>query len=995
MTSFTRAFRRIAIALPLMFVLPAALSAQQAPQTPQPQATAPVSTDLPPARSLQTGSTVPWLYEGSDVPRDTEWLFGKMDNGLRYAVRHNGVPPGQVSIRVRVDAGSLHERDNEQGFAHLLEHLLFRESKYLGPAQAIPTWQRLGATFGSDTNAETSPTHTVYKLDLPNASTEEIAESVKLLSGMVRDPVLSQGNIAAELPIVLAEMRDRQGPAERAGDVTRRTLFAGQRLATRMPIGTEATLGAATAKSVGAFHARWYRPENTVISIAGDADPKLLAALVERWFGDWKGQGRATPAPAFGDPKPPRGATGTPPVGEVAVVVEPDLPRSLTYGVMRPWRPVKDTVVYNEGLLIDALSQALINRRLEARARAGGSYLYAQVQQDDTSRSADATYVSFAPLAADWRSALGDVRGVIADALATPPSREELDREIAEFEINFKSAVEQSAVQAGSVLADTIVQAVDIREATASPQTVLQVFTGMKGRVTPDDVLRHTRALFAGDVVRATYVTPAAGEATPAALRTALAAKATPASEVRLTARAISFADLPPVGTPGKVVQSGTTGLAGINQLQFANGVKALLWANPDEPGRVSVKVRFGDGYRAFDAADAPYISLGRSALVGSGLGELGQEELDRISTGRRMGFDFEVGEGAFSFSAQTRRDDLADQLYLFAAKLADPRWDANPVLRAKAAQELAYGSLNTSPTGVLQRDLEYLLRGGDPRFATPGPDVLETVTPAGFKDTWAPVLASGPVEVLIFGDFDEAAAVEALTKTFGALPARTDTNASAANAVRAPAGNAQPTVLRHRGDAAQAAAVIAWPTGGGIDGLRTGRQLEILSQLFNNRLLEALRERLGSSYSPSVGNSWPTDASTGGRIMAVAQLQPQDVPVFFEEAERIAADLAATPPPADELERVTEPLRQLIARASTGNAFWLSQLEGASRDPRLFNLMRSVVNDYSRTTPQAMAALARQYLVPATAFKIAVIPEGQELATRRSQAGASAPAAR
>jgi zinc protease len=201
--------------------------------------------------------------------------------------------------------------------------------------------------------------------------------------------------------------------------------------------------------------------------------------------------------------------------------------------------------------------------------------------------------------------------------------------------------------------------------------------------------------------------------------------------------------------------------------------------------------------------------------------------------------------------------------------------------------------------------------------------------------------------------------------------------------------------VLRHRGDAKQAAAVIAWPTGGGVDGLRTSRQLEILSQLFNNRLLDALRERLGSSYSPSVGNSWPSDAPTGGRIMALAQLQPQDVPVFFEEAERIAADLAANPPPADELERVTEPLRQLVSRASTGNAFWLSQLEGASRDPRLFNLMRSVVNDYSRTTPQAMADLAKRYLVAGNAFKVAVIPEGQELATRRSQPTPRAPAAR
>jgi len=51
------------------------------------------------------GDDVPWLYENSDVPPDREWNFGELSNGLRYAVRRNGVPPGQVSIRIRVDAG--------------------------------------------------------------------------------------------------------------------------------------------------------------------------------------------------------------------------------------------------------------------------------------------------------------------------------------------------------------------------------------------------------------------------------------------------------------------------------------------------------------------------------------------------------------------------------------------------------------------------------------------------------------------------------------------------------------------------------------------------------------------------------------------------------------------------------------------------------------------------------------------------------------------------
>lgn len=1016
MTSNNRATRALALVLASLVAFQPVLAQQDAAspsdktekrapspahgttQAPVPNAAptpaAPIAVPAP--KALQNGADA-WLYKGSDIPPDDKWLFGQMKNGLRYAVRRNGVPPRQISIRVRIDAGSLHEQDSEQGFAHLLEHLLFRESKYLGKAEAISAWQRLGATFGSDTNAETTPTHTAYKLDIPNIDDAKLAESFKLLSGMIREPVLSDGNVAAERPIVLAEKRERGGAAQRTGDLTRQTFFAGQRLAVRNPIGTEATLNGAKGAAVQSFYNRWYRPENTVIVVAGDADPMVLAGLVEKWFGDWKGTGTAGVAPKFGDPVAPKGSVapaGTlAPIGELAVGVEPDLPRSLTYAILRPWRQVQDTIVYNEGLLTDAVAQAIINRRLESRARAGGSYLYAQVQQDDVSRSTDATFVTFAPLTADWKAALADVRSVIADAIANPPTQEEIDREVAQFDVVFANGVEQESVQAGNELADNLINAVDIRETVAAPKVVLDVFRGMKPRLTPAAVLARTRGLFEGTVTRGVYVTPAAGEADVPAFRAALASEAAADGSARVAGEAIAFADLPAVGEPGTIASQKPLGVLEVEQVDFANGVKALLWANDAEPGRVTVRVRFGAGRRAFDAGSAVYAELGEQALVGSGLGELGQNEIDRLATGRKLGFDFAIDDAVFTLTAQTRSEDVNDQLYLFAAKLGMPRWDKEPVLRAKAGAELAYNTYATSPGGVLNRDLEYLVTGGDKRFATPDPAALKAATPEEFRKVWEPLLKQGPIEVLVFGEFDKAKVTEQLRLTFGALAPRDaiPTDVAARVPGFAPAADA-PTVVTHRGDANQAAAVVAWRSGGGTEELRTSRQLEILTQLFNNRLMDALRERAGASYAPQVFSRWPADLETGGRITAVAQLTPETVPLFFAEADKIAADLAANPPTADELARVTEPLAQLIRRASTGNQFWLYNMEGATEDPVRIGLLRSLLPDYSQTTPAAMQALAARYLTKDRIFRMAIIPEGQTLAQAMpSSAGANA----
>ena len=964
MTSLRRALGALA---PLALIVSLPLAAQQAQPPAVPAAVPAPQYALP---------DDPWIYRGTDIPIDPEWLFGEMPNGLRYAVRENGVPPGQVSIRIRIDAGSLHEEASEAGFAHLVEHLTYRQSKYLGAGEAIPTFQRWGAAFGSDTNAETTPTHTVYKLTLPNARPAVLEEAVRLMAGMVREPTLSAANLAADVPIVLSERRDRAGPDMRLADASRETFFKDLRLGNHSVIGTVETLEGATPAAVRAFHDRWYRPEKTVISAVGDVDREVLAALIEKYFADWKGKGPPVEAPDFGDPQLPAGADPANPVGETRVVVEAGQPRALTYAYLRPYVQVVDNMELNRGRLIDAIGLAIVNRRLEARARSGGRYLYAQADNQDISRSTSATFVSLAPLDADWRGALADVRGVIADALAEPPSQDEIDREAAAIEVAFTNQVEQSTIQAGAQLSDEIVQAVDIGEAVGTPDLFLQVYRQSQGRFTPEAVFEHTRALFEGEVIRTLYITPNEGEATAEAIADALREAPEGDASARLSAEAISFADLPPVGTPAAPVARRAIGVFDIEQLDYANGVKALVWNSGNEPGRVTVRVRFGSGWRGFAGDEAVYARLGELALVSAGQGDLGQEEIERVTTGRKITYGFTIDEGAFVFEGQTRQADLADQLYLFAAKLAQPRWDAQPIERALASARLAYDSYGRNANGVLSRDLEFLLSDSDPRFATPGPAELQAATAEGLRKVWEPLLRQGPIEVAVFGDIDTEAAVEAISRTFGALPPREPIPAAAlARGVDFPQGGGAPVVLRHAGDPDQAAAVVAWPGGAGSAGLPESRKVDLLTRIFSNRLLDAMREQAGASYSPTVFSDWPTEIDSGGSIVALAQIPPQQVPAFFAAADAIAADLAANGPTAEELGRAIEPVAQAIDRLQTGHTFWLNQLEGSTRDPNLLAHLRSLLSDYTRVGAPELQLLAIKYLVPGKSYKVAVLP--------------------
>lgn len=909
----------------------------------------------------------PWLYENSDVPIDPAWHFGTLPNGLRYAIRNNGVPPGQVSIRVRVDAGSLMETPDERGYAHFIEHLTFRGSRDVPDGEAKRIWQRLGATFGSDSNAQTTPTGTTYALDLPEANAAGLDESMKILSGMIGAPNIVPQAVDAERAVVMAEMREALGPAVTVGNAAREFYFAGQPLARSNPIGTRESLSAATADTLKAFHDRWYRPERTVIAISGDIDPKVMETYIQRYFGAWSVPGKGAPDPAFGKPDP-----ASP---ETRVIVEPSSPVSIGLAWLRPWHQKADTIAYNQGKLVETLALQIINRRLEQAARGGASYITASVDQQDVSRSVDGTFVTITPIGNDWKKAMRDVRAIIADATETPPSEEDIARDYTQLETAFAIGAENADTEASATQAETMTGAVDIRETTVSAQVALDIYRSAKPLMTPEKMLEATRRMFSGDAKRAMLTLPVAEPGVDVALATEFKSPVEPAKDVRLAAGTVSIDALPKLGPAGTVAARAPLGALKIEKITFSNGVNLLLFANRAEQEKVRINVRWGNGEQSFAPGQETGIWAAPYVLAANGMGNLGQRELDQLTNGRRMEFKFGVSENAFELAAVSRPADYKDQLRLYATKLAFPRWDEGPLARIKAVFSAAENAATSSPDALLGRDLSWMLRNKDGRFAPATVERVNAMTAARFRSIWEPRLKEGPVEVQIFGDVIPEEAIKAVAETFGALPPRKDVPAPEANRSLAfPAHVAKPVVLRHNGAAEQAAAVIAWPTGGGYAALKDSRQLELLSQIINDRLFERFRSMDGAAYSPSVSNVWPLTYKNGGYLAVASQIKPDRIAAFGTIVHDIAHDLATKAVSEDELQRVVAPMRQLLGRASTGNAFWMSQTEGATRDPNVVSALATFGSDLLGTTAADIQRLAVKYLAENKSWSVIVL---------------------
>jgi zinc protease len=122
----------------------------------------------------------PFPHEKSDLKPDPAVTFGKLPNGLRYAILPNHEPRTRASLRLLIDVGSLHETDEQRGLAHFLEHMAFNGSENYPPGTLINFFQRMGMSFGGDTNASTGFDKTTYMLELAQSDDATLAEGLRV-----------------------------------------------------------------------------------------------------------------------------------------------------------------------------------------------------------------------------------------------------------------------------------------------------------------------------------------------------------------------------------------------------------------------------------------------------------------------------------------------------------------------------------------------------------------------------------------------------------------------------------------------------------------------------------------------------------------------------------------------------------------------------------------------------------------------------------------------
>lgn len=921
---------------------------------------------------------------GVDLPElapDPALLTGTLDNGVSYAILQNETPPGRAALRVRFDTGSFNELPGTEGLAHYLEHMAFNGTKNVPEGEMVQILERLGLSFGADTNASTGVDRTVYKLNLPNTKPEVMDAAFMLMRETAENMTLDEDAIDRELGIILSEKRDRDSASYRAWEASMEFLSRGSDALSRLPIGTEEALRSIQSDDFRAYYEAHYHPEKTIVVFVGDADPKVIEARIRETFGDWTGAGKP------GETREPTPATTEP--RQVKVHAEDGLATHIRLMSIRPYLDREDTSERRREETLRRLAFEMISYRMRALAeQVDRPFVSARMGSHSTFDLTEGAAFFAYTQPENWERALRGLETELRRALKFGFTQSELDTQIARFDASVKASVEGANTRPttttnGAGLTSSLMSSIERERVFTHPSQNMARYEAMRDTLTLEAVNIQLRREW-GDTndLSVLMQTSDAPDGIEAKIRAVLLdSRAQPVSELdSVVDKPFAYEDF---GAPGRIVSDTTAEDIDARLIGFENNVRLSLKQTDFQDDLVVIKVAFGDGMLSAPVRNEGLRRMALSVIKESGLEAHQPDELRRLLAGRLVTaskFRALAGSDEFSLLTATSPSDMLLQLQIFAAQLSAQEFRERARVNHIDKMKTWYPRHDVTINDVFSKHVLRRVYGGDERFGFETEDQFYTPELNDIEAWLRPQFERGSIEVTIVGDIDPDVAIEAVGQTLGALPTRDAADAEDSPSVAAMrqvnfgAPSNGPTVFRHKGDENQAQLRIYWPADDGMDPLYA-RQLSVLRAVLRNRLVKDIREGEATTYSPGAGSHASTTFENFGYVVAVLTLKPEDVDAMADKVREIAADLALGNISDDEFNRALKPIVEQLESSEKTNGYWTNVLDDAQSGGLGLKSHRTRTADFETMNVADIRNLAAAVFDPERALDIRTLP--------------------
>ncbi|MCF7807396.1 MAG: insulinase family protein [Candidatus Marinimicrobia bacterium] len=903
------------------------------------------------------------------VPLDPALVQGELENGLKYFIKENAKPENRAELRLVINAGSILEAEDQRGLAHLLEHMCFNGTEDFPKMDLINYLESIGMRFGPDLNAYTSFDETVYMLQVPTDSVNQLNTAFQILENWAHKVSLEGEEIDLERGVVIEEWRLGQGAGQRMFDKQLPIIFKGSRYAVRLPIGSMDVIGNASYETIRRFYRDWYRPDLMAVVAVGDFDAKEIEAKIQDLFS-------ALPAT---ENKPERETYDVPGHEETlyALASDAEATQSSVSILYKHPSKIDRTVGDFQASIVEQLYHEMLNARFnEISQKADAPFLYAYSGKTAWARTSE--LVTLGAGVAEG----GIEKGLEAILIEAERVRQhgfttsELDRAKKDILRSMEKYYQERDKMDSRGFASELIRHFLEEEAVPGIENEYMLYKELIPGIAVAEVnslaqtfiTNENRVVMASSPEKEGLINP-----TKADLAAVLAAiselEIEPYVDKVITEPLLS--DLPQAGS---VVSEKHYDDIDVDELILSNGVRVVLKATDFKNDEIVFQAFSPGGFSLVPDEDLVSAKLAATLMDYSGLGQFSLVDIQKMLAGKSLGSTPYINALHEGLKGSASPEDLELLFQMIYLQFTSSRLDQEAIGSLMKQFQAQLENKSLSPESAYNDTLSVTVNNYHPRRKPFTVDMLGQIDPvkaqAIYDDRFAD---AGDFTFLFVGNFSREQIMPFITQYLGALPS-TDRNESWRDEhIVTPTGKIKKSV--NRGVEPKSRTMIKFT--GEFDYSRQNRyDMYSMMKILNIRLREVLREDMGGVYGVSVWSSVSKYPTPEYSLNVTFGCDPERVDELTQAVLAEINTLRTELPEQANVDKVKESQRREREINIKRNGYWLNSLAvyyRENRDLADFMKFNELIEGFSA---EAAQQAAQRYFDMDNMIQVTLYPE-------------------
>ena len=791
------------------------------------------------------------LGSGADlVPFLPQVRTGTLPNGLRYYIYKNAKPENRAFLTLAVNAGSILEQDNQQGLAHFVEHLAFKNTANFPNGTLLDYLRSLGMRFGPDINAYTSYNSTVYGIEVPTEIGPEGGKRIPpralaVLNDWSWAVAFTPQDVDEERPVVLEEYRLNLGASQRIQKIMLPVLLAGSTYWQRSPIGLPEILQSATAQDLLDFYATWYRTDNMALILVGDFDDQALEQSLASHF---------TAPPPSGPLHRPVYELPNPQKGRFAIetITDPEYQYSRVdfYYKGNPITEQGTLRAFRTGIMDLLIDQIVSLRFDEAALKPDCPYIAAGIGTSRYGLTSNFNTLSVISkpgmLQASLQAVLREKESITRYGFGTG----EISRAKNELLSDLQRMVSEKDRQESSRFIWSFTNHFLSGQNTADVEWEYDAALALLPGITAKDLLDRAKSYYAMDDLTVIQILPESEQANQ--LESATIRRLISASRRERIPRPQEEAQpqtlLAHLPLGGSIIQEQWDAASDTLWWELSNGARVILKETANRNNEILLYAMARGGTTSSPEEEDISATLSAEIMEVSGIGTLNRTELIRALSGHQASLGFSASHFYRTLSGSATTEDAGTLFELLYLTFTQPRIDQDAVAAMIDQYRTVLSQRKESPESIFYDELYSLIYGGNLRFRSMELEDLAKINPEDALRFVQRGMNPADYTFIFVGNID-IATIKAYIETYLAgIPPKTPWNAWDAVDFTRPAALDQRV---YKGQEEKSYVFLGWFLEEEYTE-KEGIAAAVLSEYLDILLIQEIREKLGGVYTIS-----------------------------------------------------------------------------------------------------------------------------------------------